>query len=142
MELGMTGRHSAPETVADVTYDWQIIGFLPAPMGWLILSLDHETGAVTSSPLPGWLVQEIVAYTEWGEPKPNAEQPDRPSLRVIAGAVCADGEVMPAAEIEKGFWRISGPGQMGPTAAEVREEIRDRKALVYATDLVRNRDKQ
>lgn len=60
----MTGRHRRTEDdEGRRLYEWHTVDFHPASAaGWLVLALDDE-GHVSYQRLPGWLVQEQVAYS-------------------------------------------------------------------------------
>jgi hypothetical protein len=97
--------------------EWRTIDFRPAPPGWCIVHLSHESATCRRLPLAGWLVQE----DDGGE------------RRVVAGDVDENGEVAPALV---GMWNVSGwyvagPGDPDPTPEEIEQE-RERRREEHA----------
>jgi hypothetical protein len=128
MNHATTGRHAKPEPTFDHS-EYHSVGFTPAPPGWTIVALD-EHGRVGTQPLPGWLVQEEVAYGEHG-PKPESLQSSRPHTRVVAAAPDLD-ELIPVCDIVWGFWYVAPPGAPQPTPARIQTEMKHRESLTRA----------
>jgi hypothetical protein len=124
MERRVTGRHAAA-----APFQWHTVDFQPAPYGWTIVCLD-ERGTVTTRPLPGWVVQEAVAYDSNGV-SPEHEQPPRPLTRVIAAAH-VEAELHAVYDAVPHFWRIDPPSTPKPTAGEITRELERRAAVERA----------
>lgn len=129
----MTGRHRRTEDDEDDEgrrlYEWHTVDFHPASAAdWLVLALDDE-GHVGYQRLPGWLVQEHVAYgSEAAHPLPESLQSCRPLHRVV-GAVHQCGELLSVYEAVSGFWRIIPDTAAAPGAEEIGAELQRREKL-------------
>jgi hypothetical protein len=130
MELRMTGRHSSADR-----FQWHVDEFVAAPTGWRIVCL-NDRGAVRNHPLPGWLIQEEVAYDSNGCPDDEDFQSTRPIRRVIA-ATHVSGEVVPVYDGVADFWRIAAPYDQAPTPQEIRTELERREKLERAIQLAK-----
>jgi hypothetical protein len=129
MERRMSGRHHNADH-----YDWHVDGFVPAPVGWRIVCLD-EQGTLHLYPLPGWLIQEEVAYDQTGSyPEAEGFQSSRPIRRAVA-ATHVWGELVPVHDGVADFWRIAAPYDLQPTPQEIRTELERRKKIERAVQL-------
>lgn len=117
----MTGRHALP---VDDEYQWHNVGFVPA-LSWRIHTLDDQ-GKVGTLPLPGWLVQEEVAYHPRGFVHSADLQSPRPVRRVVA-ASHVYGELIDVYESVESFWRVDPPGAPDPTVEEIEKELTRRR---------------
>ena len=104
---------------------WDTVDFRPAPNGWQLAYLPTEPGQpLTLEPLPGWLIQERVAFdTRTFEDLPPKGRQER---RVIA-AMVVPGQPLDPADNHPDFWMELGPGQT-VTDAEVRQAVEVRQA--------------
>lgn len=122
------GRHRAYEPLREDHTEYHVVGFVAAPPGWRVVALD-ERGTVHSQALPGWLIQEEVAY-QHTYPKPEDFQSPRPWRRVVAAIHEANsGELCEVYETVWGFWYIAGPDERSPTPQAITAELAHRAQL-------------
>lgn len=95
------------------------IDFRPAPTGWRIVWLSALEAGYSTSPLPGWLIQEEVARDELTDhPLDTPDERDR----YVMPAFLRDGFVPESVEGIPEFWYVIGPGEPPPTDEEVAAE--------------------
>ena len=103
---------------------WDNIDFRPAPNGWQLAYLPAEPGQpLILEPLPGWLIQERVAFNAHTA---QIVHKDRRQRRIVAAMVVPGEELYPASD-HSHFWMEVGPGQV-VTDDEVREAVEKRNA--------------
>lgn len=123
------GKHRRRfEPRASEYWEWNVDRFVPAPDGWRLVFVDNE-GDVTLRPLPGWIVQEEVAYSRFGA---QLGQPDSPIRRIVAGVDVRGGICAASDEYPDVFYGVIGPWEKVPDAPEIQSELRRRQVMPEA----------